>query len=157
MSDDECEVQEKKVAHKTLGNLEPVKRAFSNKEYAEFENLLKSQNPPYKYFSADYVDAGDFDGTPSFLSFKLSNRLSGFVKSLEDCRKYLFCAFSCALVDGKAVFKSFWIVNTDVPLDQVLGSEYDSFKFTPVSDLTAFVEDFKSGGVPNPIGCEYLH
>jgi hypothetical protein len=58
MSSDENETTEK------IGNLESIKRAFSNKEYAEF----RKQTPPFKYF----------EGKPDFI---VTNRNKGFVQS----------------------------------------------------------------------------
>ena len=106
MSEEPEEYVEKKATHSKIGNLEPLKRAFSNKEYDAFRELLEKQSPPFKYFIGDYLGADEFEGRPDFI---ISNRNKGFVQAdaLESNRNYLFVAFSCFKEHGKLVFKSY--------------------------------------------------
>ncbi|ARF11752.1 hypothetical protein Klosneuvirus_2_188 [Klosneuvirus KNV1] len=151
MSDDEGH-EEKKVAYSKIGNLEPVKRAFCNKEFDSFESLVQTQN--FKLYSADYIDSSEFDGRPEFI---LVNKNKGFVQSMDEFRSYFYIAFCCYKKDGKVTFKSYWIVNTNDPLDKVLGSDAEGFKFEQMSDVKEFVNTFKTGGVENAISLAYLH
>ncbi len=159
MSDDEeKEIVEKKAAHSKIGNLEPVKRAFSNKTYDEFEALLKKQSPPFRYFVADYVDAADFEGKPDFI---IVNKNKGFIQSdpLEGNRNYLFVAFSSFTdhsQNDRLVFRSYWIVNSNDSLESLLEGDYESFKFTEC-DLATVVEGFRTGGSETKISLNYLH
>lgn len=167
MSDDEG-TEEKKVAYSkiTKFGLEDVKRAFCNNDFDNFKKLVKEQNPPFKLLIADYVDAEEFQGK---MDFMLQNRGKGFVKDLEDVRQYFFVTFVCYKKDGKVVFKSYWIVNTNDELKTVLGSDYDSFAFTSCIDNTdqpddqpdekvdQFLDAFKTGGVEEYVSLNRLH
>lgn len=140
---------------KKIGNLEPVKRAFSNKEYQQFQELLEQQSPPFRYLAGTYRGAEEFEGRPDFI---LHNRNKGFLQSdpLEKNRAYLFVAFSCFRKEGKLVFQSYWIVNTEDPLEQLLEDELDSFELNEV-DLTTIIEGFKTGGAESTVALNYLH
>ena len=158
MSDDEKEeFVEKKATHSKIGNLEPVKRAFSNKAYDEFKALLEKQTPPFRYYVADYLEASEFEGRPDFI---IGNRNKGFIQSdcLENNRNYLFVAFSCFKnrADSKLVFRSYWIVNSNDSLESLLESDYDQFKFDE-SQLETIVEGFRTGGAESKIALNYLH
>jgi len=153
MSDDEGH-EDKKVTYTKIGNLEPVKRAFCNKEFESFESLIQNQNPPFKLYDVDYVYASDYDSSPEFV---VVNKNKGFVQSMDEYRPYFYIAFSCYKKEGKVNFKSYWIVNTTDSLDKVLGSDFDSFKFTPMNDAKEFVNVFKTGGVENAVSLAYLH
>lgn len=153
MSDDEGH-EEKKVTYSKIGNLENVKRSFCNKEFESFESLIQNQTPSFKLYSVDYVDSSEFDGRPDFI---LVNKNKGFVQSMDEYRSYFYIAFVCSKKDGKVTFKSYWIVNTNDPLDKVLGSDFESFKFEQLDNVKEFVNVFKSGGVENVISLAYLH
>lgn len=151
MSDDEGH-EEKKVAYSKISNLEPVKRAFCNKEFESFETLIQTQN--LKLYNVDYIDSSEFDGRPDFI---LVNKNKGFVQSMDEVRPYFYIAFSCYKKDGKVNFKSYWIVNTNDPFEKVLGSDAECFKFEQLTDVKEFVTAFKTGGVENPVSLAYLH
>ena len=149
---------EKKVTHSKIGNLEPVKRAFSNKAYDEFRGLLEKQTPPFQYFVADYVDAADYEASPDFV---IVNKNKGFIQSdaLESNRNYLYVAFSCfrdRTENTRLVFRSYWIVNSNDSLQSLLEGDYDCFKFSP-ADLTTIVDGFMTGGSEDKIALNYLH
>ena len=149
---DECLAQEKKVAFTKIGNLEAVKRAFCNKEFDEFKNLL-GQEPHFHFMTAEYKYAEDYDGKMDFI---VKNKNRGFVQAFDKLRAYFFIAFSCFKKDDHVQFKSFWIVNTTDDLKTVLGDEYDDFTF---SDSTAdeVIEGFKTGGYADYMSLELLH
>ena len=154
MSDDEA--QEKKVAYSKISKfgLEDVKRAFCNNEFDSFKKLVKEQNPPFKLVTADYVDAEEYQGRPDFM---LQNRGKGFVKDLEDVRQYFFVTFVCYKKDGKVVFKSYWIINTNTNLEIILSSDYESFNFSTIDNIDEFLDNFKNGGVDEYVSLNRLH
>lgn len=152
MSDEDVSTQEKKVAFTKIGNLEAVKRAFCNKQFAEFRTLL-TQEPPFRFMTAEYKYAEDYDDKKDFI---INNKNRGFVQVFDKLRAYFFIAFSCFQQDDHVHFKSFWIVNTTDDLKTVLGDEYDDFTF---SDATCeeVVEGFKTGGCADRMSLELLH
>lgn len=153
MADDDT-YEEKKATYSKIGNLEPIKRAFCNKEFDSFESLIQTQTPSFKLYSTDYTDSAEYSGRPEFI---LVNKNKGFVQSMDEYRSYFYIAFSCYKKDDTVHFKSYWIVNTNDPLDKVLGSDYESFKFEQMNDVKEFVNTFKTGGTENLISLVYLH
>ena len=151
--DDEQQFADKVVKYSTIGNLEQAKRDFSDKKYDEFDALIKAQTPPFKFFNVKYADASEFNGRPDFI---LVNKNKGFIQSMDDYRKYFFIAFVCSKKDSKASFNSYWVVNTTDDLQKILGSDYDSFKFTETTDVQGFLGAFRTGGVDNPLSMLYL-
>ena len=153
MSDDaDVDTQEKKVSFTKIGNLEAVKRAFCNKEFAEFRTLL-TQEPQFLFKTVEYNYAEDYDGRPEFI---MKNKNRGFVQNVDKLRAYFFIAFSCFKKDDHVHFKSFWIVNTTDDLKTVLEDDYDDFTFTD-STVDEVVEGFKTGGHDDYLSLELLH
>lgn len=73
--------------------MEDIKRAFFNKEYDTFETLIKQH--PLRYYRASYNYASDKDGAPEFVA---KNLVKGFVRNLDDFRKYFITGFRCFLM-----------------------------------------------------------
>lgn len=132
-NDDDNVPKEVKPTYSTITNMEDIKRAFFNKDYDTFQQLVF--HLPFKYYKANYKYAEDNTGRPTFVA---KNLLRGFVQSLDDYRKYLMVGFRCVShldpSDNLTHYKypSYWIVNSNDDLKTVLGSVYDDFDFIPV-------------------------
>lgn len=124
----------------TIANMEDLKRAFFNGLYDEFETHFKSA--PYKLYRVEYKYNEDKDGAPEFSA---KNLLKGFVRNLDDYRKYFMICFRCwkDLNEAKYQYKSLWIVNTNEPVRNVIGSFADDFEFIELTDITAFISGIK--------------
>jgi len=142
----------------TILNLEDIKRAFFNKEYEMFETLIKQH--PLKYYRASYNYASDKDGAPEFVA---KNLVKGFVRNLDDFRKYFITGFRCfSNIDTTGcktyLYPSLWIVNSNDKLDDIIGSLYDDFTFIEENDIDSFLQDFrKLDDVDNLLDEAYLH
>ena len=109
----------------TITNMEDIKRAFFNKEYDLFEELIKNQK--LNYYIANYKYSSDKDGAPEFVA---TNLLKGFVRNLDDYRKYLMVCFRCLSIENKNYeYPSLWILNSNDKLNEIIGDLYDDFKF----------------------------
>ena len=116
--------------YSVITNMEDIKRAFFNKDYELFENLVKEHN--FKYFSANYKYASDKDGSPEYIA---RNLLKGFVRNMDDFRKYFLTCFRCYIEsDKKYNYNSLWIFNSNDKLEDVLGSLYEDFDFLEIND-----------------------
>ena len=116
--------------YSVITNMEDIKRAFFNKDYELFENLVKEHN--FKYFSANYKYASDKDGSPEYIA---RNLLKGFVRNMDDFRKYFLTCFRCYIEsDKKYNYFSLWIFNSNDKLEDVLGSLYEDFDFLEIND-----------------------
>lgn len=139
-------------------NLEDIKRAFFNKEYDTFETLIKQH--PLRYYRASYNYASDKDGAPEFVA---KNLVKGFVRNLDDFRKYFITGFRCfSDVDESGMKKysypSMWIVNSNDKLEDIIGSLYEDFTFSEENDIDLFLRDFrKLDDVDNLLDEAYLH
>ncbi len=124
----------------TIANMEDLKRAFFNGLYDEFETHFKSA--PYKLYRVEYKYNEDKDGAPEFSA---KNLLKGFVRNLDDYRKYFMICFRCwkDSNEAKYQYKSLWIVNTLEPVRNIIGSFADDFEFVEESDTNAFIAEIK--------------
>ncbi len=155
--EEEPNYEEKAKTYETFGNLEGFKRAFFNKDYETATNELNAK--PYLYFLAKYKYGNDNDGRPDFIAKNLN---TGFVKELEDVRKYFTVCFRCYLVDSeekKYSYTSYWVVNTP-SMKEILGSRYDDYEWVQVMNDNN--EDFirimkQKDGEDNVISEKYLH
>ena len=150
--DDEEEetFEEVKPKFNTITNMEDIKRAFCNKEYENFESLV--QPHPFKYYRVQYKYASDKDGAPEFVA---KNLVRGFVRSLEDYRKYLFVGFRCVLTDSDNKiysYPSMWIVNSTDSIASIIGSLHEDFEFVEVTpdNLAQFFIDFRKTNFDEP-------
>jgi hypothetical protein len=134
----------------TILNLEDIKRAFFNKEYDTFETLIKEH--PLKYYRASYNYASDKDDAPEFIA---KNLVKGFVRNLDDFRKYFITGFRCFLnTDNESgsktyTYPSLWIVNSNDNLQDIIGSLYEDFTFIEDTDLSIFLQDFRKIDLEN--------
>lgn len=147
----------------TIGNLENCKRGFFNNENELFISELKSK--PYKFFDVTYKFSDDYTGRPSFIARNLNR---GFVKDLEDFRKYFFVVFRCKEISEKTYsYASKWIVNTTDDIKKIIGERYDDFEWKEVNssgitEFNNFINDFMKQDktdedVPGLVNEEYVH
>lgn len=139
----------------TITNMEDMKRAFFSKEYDVFETLIKEHN--FKYYSADYKYSCDKDGVQTFIA---KNLVKGFVRSLDDYRKYLLVCFRCFSSEHNTyTYPSLWIVNSNEPLSEIIGSVYEDFNYTEINDITDFLTKFRKIEVDDPLLLDegYVH
>jgi hypothetical protein len=143
--------------YSTIGNLENAKRAFFNNDYDGFVKEINSK--PYKLFVCNYKYSSDYDGRPDFIARNLNR---GFVKDLEDNKKYFMCVFRCIKKDDKIYdYKSLWIVNSNDQINLILGSRSEDFFWTEITDdlnKNTFFTDFnKQENNENIVSEDYLH
>jgi hypothetical protein len=133
----------------TITNLEDIKRAFFNGEYEQFETLIKTQ-VGLKYYFATYNYASDKDGCPEFIA---KNLVKGFVRNLDDFRKYFIIAFRCFSRKEEGIKKysypSLWILNSNDGLGNIIGSLYEDFTFVEEMDISLFLREFRKINVDN--------
>lgn len=116
----------------TITNMEDMKRAFFNGELAQFEEIFLSH--PFKLYKMNYIYNSDKDGVPDFSA---KNLLKGFVRNFDDYRKYFMICFRCwkAQDEKKYRYDSFWIVNTNEPVQNIIGSTWEDFESDDSFDL----------------------
>jgi hypothetical protein len=96
------------VRDEIIHNMEDIKRAFFNKEYELFEELVKQHE--FIYYRVSYKYSSDNDNKPDYIA---RNLLKGFGRALDDYRKYLLVCFRCKEYEHKKYeYNSLWIVNT---------------------------------------------
>jgi hypothetical protein len=160
--DDDLEetYEDAKTKYNVITNMEDIKRAFCNKEYETFEALIQPHH--FKYYNVQYKYASDNNGAPEFVA---KNLVGGFIRSLEDSRKYLFVGFRCVLTDliNKTYsYPSMWIVNSTDPIDAIISTMYNDFEFVEVvpEQMTSFLSNFRKTNFDvetNVIDERYLH
>ena len=138
--------------------MEDIKRAFFNKEYELFEELVKQHE--FIYYKVSYKYSSDNDRKPDYVA---RNLLKGFGRSLDDYRKYFLICFRCKEYEPKKYeYNSLWIVNTKDDLKTIIGSFYDDFDFQlQTFDVkNNFLEEFRKKDLEvelNIIGETYIH
>lgn len=158
--DEEESYEDVKVKFNTITNMEDIKRAFCNGEYDLFASLVHEHN--FKYYSASYNWAAEKDGMPEYIA---KNLIRGFVRNLDDYRKYLFVNFRCLLSDAENKtysYPSLWIVNSTDSLQSIIGSIYEDFTFTEITkaDTENFLINFRKTNFdisPDIIDESYVH
>ena len=122
--------KEIKPVYSTIVNMEDIKRAFFNKEYDNFKDMIREH--PFKYYTSNYKYASDNTGRPGYVA---KNLLRGFVQGLDDYRKYFIVCFRCILTNKETneySYPSYWIVNSNDDIKTILGSLYDDYEFNLV-------------------------
>ena len=140
----------------TITNMEDIKRAFFNGLYDSFNEQIK--NYQFKFYIADYKYNSDKDGAPDFSA---KNLLKGFVRNFDDYRKYFIICFRCYKLDNnKFEYKSYWIVNTNEPVSNIIGSIADDFNFVESNNINEFlniIKKIENIDETNCIGESYVH
>ena len=153
--------EEVKKSYTIIHNMEDIKRAFFNKEYELFEELVKQHE--FIYYKVSYKYSSDNDNKPDYVA---RNLLKGFGRALDDYRKYLLVCFRCVEVEPKKYeYNSLWIVNTNDDLKTVIGSFYDDFDFQlqtfdVENSINKFLEELRKKDMEietNIIGETYIH
>lgn len=153
--------EEVKKNYTIIHNMEDIKRAFFNKEYELFEELVKQHE--FIYYRVSYKYSSDNDNKPDYVA---RNLLKGFGRALDDYRKYLLVCFRCVEVEPKKYeYNSLWIVNTNDDLKTVIGSFYDDFDFQlqtfdVENSINKFLEELRKKDMEietNIIGETYIH
>jgi len=128
--EEEDNYDEPNKKYSTITNMEDIKRAFFNKDYELFENLVRQHD--FKYFSANYKYSSDKDGSPEYIA---KNLVKGFIRNMDDFRKYFLICFRCYIEGTKKYnYPSLWIFNSNDKLEDVLGSLYEDFDFLEIND-----------------------
>jgi hypothetical protein len=133
--DDEDQIEDDvpkdlKPVYSTIVNMEDIKRAFFNKDYITFNDVIREH--PFKYYHANYKYASDNNGRPTYIA---KNLLRGFVQGLDDYRKYFIVCFRCLKEANECYsYPSYWIVNSNDEIKTILGSLYDDYEFNLVED-----------------------
>lgn len=124
----------------TIVNMEELKRAFFNGDYVVFEEQIKAN--PLKFYKVSYKFDSDKDGAQEFSA---KNLLKGFVRNFDDYRKYFMICFRCWKNKHETKYKydSFWIVNTNEPISNVIGSLAEDFDFIETMDIDDFIDQIK--------------
>lgn len=143
-------------------NMEELKRSFFNAEYETFGQIVKQHKTELKFYTAEYKYSSDKDGAPEYSA---SNLLKGFVRMFDDYRKYFMICFRCYQIDHSPTrysYTSLWIVNTDIPVEQVVKNIGDDFDFTPISEteLDQFIMSMQKinfDDCTNCVGENYVH
>lgn len=138
--DDDEKYEEPIKKFNTITNMEDIKRAFFGGDYTIFEEQLKSH--PFKFYKVEYKYNSEKDGVPDFSA---KNLLKGFVRNFDDYRKYFMICFRCWKNQDKNEYKydSLWIVNTNEPVQNIIGSMCEDFEFEETTDLNDFVSKIK--------------
>ena len=150
--------EDSKKSYTIIHNMEDIKRAFFNKEYELFEELVKQHE--FIYYKVSYKYSSDNDNKPDYIA---RNLLKGFGRALDDYRKYLLVCFRCKEYEPKKYeYNSLWIVNTKDDLKTIIGSFYDDFDFQlQTFDVkNNFLEEFRKKDLEvelNIIGETYIH
>lgn len=136
---DEENFEEPKKNYQTITNMEEIKRAFFNNEYNQFEELVKVHS--FKFYNCNYKYSDDKNNSPEFSA---RNLLKGFVRNLEDYRKYFLICFRCYKInDVQYSYPSYWILNSTDTLESILGSLYDDYIFEEINNLDKFLIDIR--------------
>ena len=130
IEDDEPSYEDKKKKFNMIQNMESLKINFFSGNYELFRNETKSH--PFLFYKGNYKYNSDKDGVPSF---NAKNLVKGLVKSFEEEKKLFMICFRCFQTDtnpSKYEYKSWMIVNTTDPLNEVVGSTIDDFELEQI-------------------------
>ena len=120
----------------TITNMEDIKRAFFCKDYELFNELIKKNN--FKYYRAEYKYSNEKDGAPEFIA---KNLVKGFVRNLDDYRKYLMVCFRCYKNENNNYsYPSLWIVNSEDDIKDIIESVYDDYIYKEENDIQSFLK-----------------
>ena len=151
--DEEENYEPVKKNFNTITNMEDIKRSFFNKDYQLFNELVKNFN--FKYYRADYKYSSEKDGSPEFIA---KNLVKGFVRNLDDYRKYFMICFRCQKNNNNSYsYPSLWIVNSSDDIKDIIESIYDDYIYKEEVDIEKFLEDIQKVDDENCIEEAYVH
>jgi hypothetical protein len=149
--DEKYEIPEKKFS--TITNMEDIKRAFFCKDYELFNELIKQFN--FRYFRADYKYSSEKDGLPEFIA---KNLVKGFVRNLDDYRKYFMVCFRCYKNENNNYsYPSLWIVNSNDDIKDIIESNYDDYNYIEEKDVVTFLQNMQKVEDEKCIEEAYVH
>jgi hypothetical protein len=133
--------------------MEDIKRAFFCKDYELFNELIKQFN--FRYFRADYKYSSEKDGLPEFIA---KNLVKGFVRNLDDYRKYFMVCFRCYKNENNNYsYPSLWIVNSNDDIKDIIESNYDDYNYIEEKDVVTFLQNMQKVEDENCIEEAYVH
>lgn len=142
-----------------ISDFEKAKIAFFNRNFENFYNEINSK--PYKLFLSEYRYPQHLDYSPYYV---VRNLNSGFVKEFDNNKNNLMCVFRCVKQDYADLYSytGLWIVNVNIDIVSILGSRYDDFIWTEITDTidkNLFFGNFKKQEDTNLniVSEEYLH
>lgn len=108
-------------------------------------NLIKARYYDKSKFSEDW-------------KFKFVNLNNGFAKEFELFKDYLYTCFRLSVdpETQECIYESWWIVNSSDGMDTILGSDYEYFEWTEISDLDKFLLEFMKSNDPKYIAESYI-
>jgi hypothetical protein len=137
----------------TIANMEDIKRAFFNKDYQLFNELIKNFN--FKYYRVEYKYSNEKDGAPEFIA---KNLVKGFVRNLDDYRKYFMICFRCYKNENNSYsYPSLWIVNSNDDIKDIIESIYDDYIYNEETDIESFLRDIQKIDDEKCIEEAYVH
>ncbi len=176
-SDSDDEVSEPVKKFEAILNMEDMKRAFFNRDYETFDMAIRSNlllpdsSARLRLYFVNYKYSSDNDSKPEFVA---KNLVSGFVRMVEDYRKYFMICFRCDKIKSesesvsesvsepaKYEYRSWWIFNAKESIDELLGSDAEQFEFAQVdtnstSEVEKFLNEIRPMG-DNVLNEKYLH
>jgi hypothetical protein len=142
-----------KKTFNTITNMEDIKRAFFNKDYQLFNELINNHN--FKYYRADYKYSSEKDGAPEFIA---KNLVKGFVRNLDDYRKYFMVCFRCYKNENNNYsYPSLWIVNSTDDIKDIIESTYDDYIYNEENNISSFLQDMQKVEDKKYIEEAYVH
>jgi hypothetical protein len=160
VDDEEETYEEPMIKFDCICNMEDIKRAFFNGEYPTFCTLIKANK--FKYINSKYKYSSDYDSKPDYVA---RNLVKGFVRNFDDYRKYFLISIRCtqiSTIPTKYEYELKWIVNTNDPICDIIGSLYDDFTYKDVlkTEIDQFLIDFEkklTDDSPTLIAESYIH
>jgi hypothetical protein len=151
--DEEENYEPVKKNFSTITNMEDIKRAFFNKDYQLFNELIKNFN--FKYYRVEYKYSNEKDGAPEFIA---KNLVKGFVRNLDDYRKYFMICFRCYKNDNNSYsYPSLWIVNSNDDIKNIIELIYDDYIYNEETDIESFLRDIQKIDDEKCIEEAYVH
>lgn len=99
---------------------------------------------PFKLYKAVYRERNIYDENKSFLHTNLNSGFSGVFSELKD---YMYACFRLIInpLDGSCLYNSWWIINSELSIEEVLGSDSILFDFkeVPSNKIEDFIMEFK--------------
>jgi hypothetical protein len=137
----------------TITNMEDIKRAFFCNDYELFNELIKQFN--FKYYRAEYKYSSEKDGAPEFIA---KNLVKGFVRNLDDYRKYFMVCFRCYKnKNNNYTYPSLWIVNSNDDIKDIIESVYDDYNYKEENNILSFLQHIQKVDDENCIEEAYVH
>lgn len=99
---------------------------------------------PFKLYKAVYREKNVYDENNSYLHTNLNSGFAGIFSELKD---YMYACFRLAVnpLDGTCLYNSWWIINSELSIEEVLESDSILFEFTevPSDKIVEFIQEFR--------------